>query len=150
MTIGITVRTNIRVKEAGAFATIKLKNASIARRIEDMSVRVLKKHAPVKTGRFRNSIEKIASTMRESAGQFQGNVRVGPTIFYRHFVIRRTAPSQGAYVPSLDRRVKFGMHPGTAANPFIRNSKPEIRVGAQKIIDNHYGKGRFDIRNFIR
>lgn len=146
----VKVRSNIRINRAGAATTISLTNANIIKRIENKVLRILKSEAPVKSGKFKRSIRKIESSSRQSEGIFRGFVKIGPTAVYSKYVIRKTRPSQGTYVPSLDRRIKFGQHPGTQANNFISRNIPRILGETQRIIDNHYGKGRFNIAQFIR
>lgn len=146
----VKISTNIRVNEQQGMNTIRLKNAAIINKIQKMTLRVLKRAAPVATGRFKNSIKIVESSRRESGGIFHGFVKVMPTAVHSRFVIRKTRPSQGAYVPALGKRIKFGQHPGTRSNNFISANKPLIIQKAQAIINAQYGAGRYDIRRFIR
>jgi len=146
----VRITSNIRVNEQGAFDMLRMKNASIVSRIEKMAVRVLKRAAPVKTGRFKNSIRVVQSARRESSGVFQGFVKIMPTALHSMFVIKRTKASPGVYVPKFDARSRFGRHPGTKSNNFISANKPLIIQQAQGIINNHYGPGRLNIKRFIR
>ena len=145
----VKISSTIRPRETEAFSSLRIKNASIVRRIEKMALRVMKRRAPVHSGKFRNSIRIIESKKRESSGIFQGFVKIMPTALYSKYVIRKTRPSQGTYVPTLKKRIKFGSHPGTRSNNFITLSKIEIIKNAQIIVDNHYGSGRFNVRRFI-
>jgi len=145
----IKITSTIRPREGEAMNSVRIKNASIINRVQKMALRVMKKKAPVHSGKFRNSIQIVESKRRESEGVFRGFVKIMPTAAHSKFVIRKTRPSQGAYVPVLKKRIKFGMHPGTKANNFITLSKIEIIRNAQVIVDNHYGQGRFNIRRFI-
>lgn len=146
----VKITTNIRSKEAQALNSLRIKNAAIINRIQNATLKILKRAAPFKSGRFRNSIRIVESSRRESGGIFQGFVKIKPTAPHSKFVIKKTRPSQGAYVPSLHKRIKFGQHPGTASNNFISANKPLIIKKAQAIVDSQYGAGRYDIRRFIR
>ncbi len=146
----VKISTNIRVNGEQGMNIIRLKNATIINRIQKMTLRVLKRAAPVKTGKFRNSIRIVESSKRESSGIFQGFVKIKPTAPHSKFVIKKTRPSQGAYVPAIKKRIKFGQHPGTRANNFISASKPSIIQKAQAIVDSQYGAGRYNVRQFIR
>lgn len=145
----IKITSTIRPREKEAMNTVRIKNAFIINKIQKMAKRVMKKKAPVHSGKFRNSIQIVESKRRETEGVFRGFVKIMPTASHSKFVIRKTRPSQGAYVPVLKKRIKFGMHPGTQANNFIAISKVEIIRNAQVIVDDHYGHGRFNIGRFI-
>lgn len=146
----VKISSNIRPREEEAFSVIRFKNKSILTRIQNKALRILKQRAPRKTGAFRKSIKIIESSMRESSGMSRGFVKIMPTSPKTRFIIKKTRPSQGVYVPALGKRIKFGMHPGTASNNFITASKPIIIREAKKIVDEHYGRGKFDIKRFIR
>lgn len=146
----VKISSNIRVKEGEAFSLIRLKNKTIIIRLQNMAKKVLKQKAPVRSGKFRRSIKVVESKQRESGGLFHGFVKIMPTAAHSIYVIKKTRPSQGAYVPALKARIKFGMHPGTKANNFISQSKVIIFRKAQEIVDKQYGSGRFDIKRFIR
>jgi len=145
----VKISSTIRPKESEALNMIKIKNASIVNKIQRMALRVMKKKAPVKSGKFKNSIRIVDSKRRESGGIFQGFVKIMPTAAHSKYVIKKTSPSQGTYVPVLKKRIKFGMHPGTKANDFITLSRIEIIQKTQTIVDDHYGFGKFNIRRFI-
>ncbi len=145
----IKITSNIRPKEGEALNLLRIKNASIVNRIQKMALRVMKQRAPVASGKFKNSIRIVDSKRRESGGIFQGFVKIMPTATHSIYVIKKTRASQGAYVPKLKKRIKFGMHPGTRANNFITISRIEISQKAQTVVNDHYGFGKFNIRRFI-
>ena len=148
--LAVKVSSNIRVNNSGAESAFRLTNARVINKVQNMVKRVLKASAPVKTGKFKRSIVLKESSRRESSGIFQGFVKVGPTALHTVFVVRRTRSSPGVYVPDLKVRIKNGIHPGTRANPFIKNSLPKIQIEAQRIVDEHYGKGRFNMARFVK
>ena len=146
----IKITSNIRPKEGEALNLLRIKNASIVNRIQKMALRVMKQRAPVATGKFRNSIKIINSQKRQSEGIFKGFVTIKATAPNSRYIVRRTSASQGAYVPALKKRIQFGQHPGTSANHFIVASRTEILQKAQAIVNDHYRRGSFDVRRFIR
>lgn len=146
----IKISTNIRPNEQGFRQTTSIKNARIIRQIENTGVRIMRQEAPVRRGSLRRSIRKLESAARQTGDIFRGFVKIGPTVVYTKYVVRRTKPSQGTYVPELDKRIKFGRHPGTASNNFVLRTKIRLQKEAQQIVDNHYGPGRIDIKRFIK
>lgn len=148
--LAVKVQSNIRTNEAGVHTLVGFKNKRIIQQIENKVLRILRREAPVRSGKFKQSIKKIESVQRQNQGDFRGFVLIGPTVLYSKFVVRKTRPSQGTYVPVLDARIRFGRHPGTRANNFISRNMPRINTETQAIVDQHYGRGRFDITRFIK
>lgn len=150
MALGIIVSSNIRVDTAGMEGYFKLKNATLIRSIEGATIRILKKNAPVYTGRLRQSIKPIESARRQTSGVFQGFVTIGPTVSYSIFTIKKVRPSIGRYVRAIRARIKTGVHPGSKSNRFIFESRAEIQQSMTQIFDSIYGPGRINVRKYIR
>lgn len=129
----VEIKSNIIVKLAKFDRDASVKNARVVGLIERMAVRALKRNAPVASGKFKRSIRAVPNVVRETRGETYGLVRVKPTAKNSVFVLRRTKASPGMYVPAIKKRVKVGRHPGTAANNFIRDTRPEI-ISKAKII----------------
>ena len=146
----VKISSNIRPRETEAFSRLSIKNKAIIKRIQNRGLRIAKTLAPVKSGRFRNGIRIVESKSRQASGEFKGFVKIMATAPHSIFVLRRTRPSQGAYVPVLNARIKFGNHPGTKANPMFKETRERIRIEAQQILNRHYGPGQFNIIRFIK
>jgi len=87
---------------------------------------IMKEEAPVKTGRLRESIQ-IKTKQKHGTRDRRYKVSIGPTAYYAKFVEKGTAPSMGRFVAAIEKRVRWGMHPGTRANPFIDRTYQKLR-----------------------
>lgn len=143
------IKSSIRVREEAAKQEIFRKNKVIFNKIEDFSISLLKNDASVKTGRFKHSIQTIEKHISETRQGVVGILRIGPTASHSKYVVKRTQPSQGAYIPKLDARIKFGMHPGTPSNPIVKRNRPVIQKYAEGLVREEFG-GRFDINKFFK
>ena len=144
------MKTNIKVNQGAIVREFNQRGKAIARNSEQIMIGTLKKEAPVKKGKLRNSIKKVASNTSSNTEGFNSSILVGVTALHAKYVIRKTAPSQGAYIPILDRRIKFGLHPGTPANDFVKRSKPIILSRIQNMINREFGPGRFNVAKHFR
>jgi len=81
------------------------------------------------TGRYLNSITSVI--LKDSA-------IIAPSVNYALFLEKGVGPSQGRYVPVLQRRIKTGIHPGYKGYFLVEKvkekSKPEIQNLVNKII----------------
>ncbi len=145
----IKVRSDIRVNEQAAIQIIGLKNRSVIERISRSVVTILKSEAPVRTGRFRESI-KVLQAIRRPGDNFTALEVIGPTAPHSKFVVRRTKASPGGYIPAIDARIKSGNHPGTKANRIIHRSINKINAEAQRILNDAYGSGKFNVVRFLK
>ncbi len=142
--------SNLRVDKIGLSNRLNLANGKLTNKIPKAMIRIMKIEAPFKSGKLRNSIKKIKETSGNSGDVYNSDIIVGPTIDYAKYVIRRTGESQGAYVPSLKKRIKFGTHPGTSRNRFVLRSKPKIINEIKKIILDEYNLNRINVSRFLR
>ncbi len=145
----IKIRSDIRVNEQSALQIVGLKNRTVIEKINRIIVRILKTNAPVRTGKFRESI-KVLSKIIKPGDQYSGLTVIGPTAPHSKFVVRRTRASQGAYIPVLDARIASGNHPGTKANRIVHRSINTIRSETQRILNDQYGSGKFNVVQFIK
>ena len=145
----IKVRSDIRVNEQAALQIVGLKNRTVIERINRMIVRILKSEAPVRRGVFRESI-KVLSKVEKPGDNHSGLTVIGPTAPHSKYVVRRTKASPGAYIPALDARVRSGNHPGTKANRIIHRSINKIRAETQRILNDQYGQGKFNVVRFLK
>ncbi len=145
----IKVRSDIRVNEQAALQIVNLKNRSVIARISRKVVSILKSEAPVRTGRFRESI-KVLSSIKQPGDNFTALEVIGPTAPHSKFVVRRTKASPGGYIPAIDARIKSGNHPGTKANRIIHRSINTINAEAQRILNDEYGHGKFNVVRFLK
>ena len=147
--IQVFISSNIVVRQDAYLEAQKLKNIRVVGLIQSMALRVLKNNAPVHTGRFRNSIRIARSKNRIENGTLSGFVVVRPFSYKTKYIINRTKASPGAYVRSINRRIKAGRHPGTRANAFIKTSKLEIKEKANVILKAEFGSAA-DIKRYLR
>lgn len=148
--LSVKISTNLRVNAEGAYNYIRLTNGNLISELQDKAVEIYKSESPVRTGRFRSLVIIKNSSRRESGGITQGFATIGSAAPHAKYVVKKTKPSRGAYVPALDARIQFGQHPGTRANNVVSRTVNRLRFEAQRIADKYYGKGRFDIVRFIK
>ncbi len=146
----IKIRSDIQVNEQAAIKIVDLKNRNVIQKVSKRIVRILKSEAPVRTGRFRNSIMVLSSIRKPSSDIYTALEVIGPTAPHSKFVVRKTRASPGRYVVALDARVQSGNHPGTKANRIIHRSINRIRTEVQEIINSEYGPGRFNVTRFLK
>lgn len=145
----IKIRSDIRVNEQAALQIVGLKNRTVIEKINRMIVRILKSNAPVRTGKFRESIKELSKIIKPG-DNYSGLSVIGPTAPHSKYVVRRTRASPGGYIPALDARIASGNHPGTKANRIVHRSINTIRAETQRILNDQYGSGRFNVVQFIK
>ncbi len=126
----IRISSKLNVREHLIAETMRVKNVKIINRFIEVSLFVLKELCPVRTGELRESIKVLQSIRRQSGGEFQGFVKIGPTAHHARFILKGT------------RNMK--------ANNFVRRSKPIIVEEANLIIEEQYGPGKFNLTRFFR
>ncbi len=136
--INVRINTNLRPDEGGFTGKLRARNGRISRKIEKLIVDVYRGESPVKTGKFKNSIKRLSLTKRESSTGFESRIEVGPTAPHARFVVNKTSSSEGAYVPALNARIKFGRHPGTKENNVGLRTTLIVLNKADAIIRNEY------------
>ena len=95
-------------------------------KVANDTVKTMKEHVPIRTGRLRDSIR--VSVRRTQGGNVdkRATVQVGPTVGYARFVDRGTASSPGRFVPELGRRITTGRHPGIPASGFTEKTANDM------------------------
>ena len=101
-------------------------------RILQDTVNIMKQEAPHRTGALKNSIAIKVKTTSGGKRDKRYHGRVGPSVSYAHFVERGTGPSPGAFIASIQKRVRVGQHPGTPRNPFIQRTMNRIESIANR------------------
>ena len=104
---------------------------------------IMRGEVPVKSGRLKESIQ-VKEKSKHGVRDRRYKVEVGPTAFYAKFVEKGTRPSPGKFVPAIEKRVKVGMHPGIASNPFVDRTYQKLRDQL------NFGKLHSQIRSAFR
>lgn len=136
----VSIDTKLRVNVNDVHQKFKLKNQSAIFKIEDNVIRIYQEESPEKTGGFKASVKRIDQRVSEdSLSSSERFIRIGPTIYYKHYVVGRTRASDGRYVPTLDVRIRSGRHPGTRANPIAVRTKKRAEPIIRAILKQEYG-----------
>lgn len=145
----IKIDTRLKVDIGGAHKIMKLKNTSAINEIVRKTIQIVREESPEKTGVFKLSVKRLDErTIRDDEGSTEKHIRIGPNIYYTKYVINPTRPSSGAYIPSIDVRIRGGTHPGTRANPVLVRAKRRLRGPIKAIINRHYGN--IEVKRFLR
>ncbi len=90
------------------------------------SLQYMKGICPVHSGRLKDSIEITRYPMLKGSTGATFSASVGPNpemAPYWMYPERGTGESPGKYVKAIDKRVKWGTHPGTPAQAYIERTK---------------------------
>ena len=126
----IRISSRLNVQEALVSQLMQVKNVKIINKIQEVTLFVLKELSPFRTGELRESIKVIESTRRQSGGEFQGFIKIGPTARHAKYILKGT---------------KF-----MSANNFVRRGKPIIIQESNRIIIEQYGSNKFPLSRFFR
>ncbi len=148
--LGLKAVTDIRVDQAGLVNRLGSANKRMLRRSQQAMVRIMKREAPKASGSLRNSIKVFKANGSRTSEGYESEISVGASALHAKYVVRRTGPSQGTYVPALGKRIQFGTHPGTPKNNFVIRSKPKIIKEVKKIISEEYNMNRINVVRFIK
>jgi len=97
---------------------------SIIKKVQTKGLKIMRANVPVATGRLRDSF-----TSRSTVNsQLKGVVFVESSVPYLRFVDKGAAPSPGRYVPTLDRRITTGIHPGQIGKQFMDETRREMQI----------------------
>jgi len=109
------------------------------------SVKILKQHTPVRTGRLRNSIRILNKTPGKGI-DLRSGILIGSNLQYGRYIDQGTKASTGRYVPVLGRRVSTGVHPGIRARNFVQAARVPIEERARMIIEEFQKDWRKSLR----
>ena len=97
---------------------------TIVKKVQNTGLKIMRANVPVSTGRLRDSF-----TSRSTVNsQLKAVVFVESSVPYLRFVDKGAAPSVGAYIPHLDRRIKTGIHPGQQGKEFMDETRREMQI----------------------
>lgn len=127
----LRISSQLNVQERTVAKVMLIKNARITAGIGKMAVYVIQELAPVgMTGELRRSVQIIESSRRQSGGEYKGFIRVGPTAKHAKFIIKGTK-----YI---------------TPNNFVRRAKPIIINETNRLVQEQYGHGKFNITKYFR
>lgn len=96
----------------------------IVKKVESRGLKFVRRNVPVSTGRLRDSFR---STSKINS-RLEGRVTISSPLRYAEFVNRGTAPSLGAYIPILDRRIRTGVHPGIIGTRYLEKTERQMQT----------------------
>ena len=149
MTLKLYIKSNIGVDISGMNMLLTGKRRKLQANTKRIMIEILKHKAPKDTGKFASTIRSYRETVRKSNGVNYHRFVVGPTAPNSIFIIRATKASPGRYVPAIRKRIKSGMHPGTAANPFLEKSVNIINREIKLMYKDELNLKRLGIFKFI-
>ena len=126
----LKISSQLNVQERTVSNVMQIKNFKITEGVGKLAVYVIKELSPVgMTGELRRSVRIIESSKRQSGGEYKGFIRVGPTASYARFIIRGTR-----YI---------------TPNNFVRRAKPVIIAETNRLVQMHYGRGKFRLAKYF-
>lgn len=127
----LQISSKLNVREDLVSRLMLVKNKKITSELGTLAVFVIRKLAPVGlTGELRDSVSIIESKHRQTGGEFRGFIKVGPTARHAKFIIKGTR-----YI---------------TPNNFVRRAKPIIIKETQRLVQEHYGRGKFNVAKFFK
>ena len=121
----------------------------VVKQVERKGLKFVRFNVPVSTGRLRDSFTSHSSV----TAQMKGKVVIESPLDYAKFMNQGTAPSLGAYIPRLGRRIRTGIHPGVRGTRYLEKTGVQMQretntrlkrlnKDVNKLVKRHYPRNK--------